>query len=135
VIDGYGDFVAASEPDDRNIPEALYCIALEYFEIKNKEKAEEYYQKAVKSESPTIRLPCFGPISENFPPKSVLKVYFDLKKKHPPKPETGGGPKPDVCRNCGKSGQLRQCGNCKQVKYCNRNCQKEDWKEHKKNCK
>jgi len=27
------------------------------------------------------------------------------------------------------------CGNCKVKKYCSVNCQKEDWKEHKKICK
>ena len=42
---------------------------------------------------------------------------------------------PDAgCHNCGKIGQLHQCTNCRQVKYCDRNCQKQDWKDHKKNC-
>jgi len=47
-----------------------------------------------------------------------------------------------VCASCnadtdadGKPIILR-CGTCKQVYYCNRNCQKEDWKnEHKAVCK
>jgi TPR repeat protein len=42
---------------------------------------------------------------------------------------------PDVCRKCGKSGKLLQCSRCKEVKYCNPNCQTTDWKVHKKTCK
>lgn len=37
---------------------------------------------------------------------------------------------------CGKtSGQLSNCSECKRVQYCNQECQKADWKAHKKVCK
>jgi tetratricopeptide (TPR) repeat protein len=40
-----------------------------------------------------------------------------------------------VCANCGKiSSTLMQCANCKQVWYCNKNCQKKQWKVHKLKC-
>lgn len=35
---------------------------------------------------------------------------------------------------CGVQGKFI-CGNCKINKYCSVNCQKADWKEHKKVCK
>lgn len=35
--------------------------------------------------------------------------------------------------NCTKAGIL-QCTNCKCTKYCSRECQKENWKKHKKVC-
>ncbi|KAI1085187.1 hypothetical protein F5B20DRAFT_589950 [Whalleya microplaca] len=44
------------------------------------------------------------------------------------------------CRSCGKreteeGGELLSCGRCKEVKYCSRECQKNDWKLHKLACK
>ena len=35
---------------------------------------------------------------------------------------------PDIVR------KLKQCGACQTVAYCSRECQKSDWKEHKKVC-
>jgi hypothetical protein len=31
--------------------------------------------------------------------------------------------------------KLKTCGKCKRVAYCSKECQKEDWKDHKKNCR
>lgn len=31
---------------------------------------------------------------------------------------------PEVCANCGKTGDLKVCGKCHVVKYCTRDCQK-----------
>ena len=41
----------------------------------------------------------------------------------------------ESCANCGaaKDG-FKVCGRCGKAKYCNRKCQKADWKEHKKVC-
>jgi hypothetical protein len=44
-----------------------------------------------------------------------------------------------ICGNCGKLEtediNLLQCARCKTVNYCNRECQKSDWKYHKVDCK
>ena len=35
-----------------------------------------------------------------------------------------------VCFHCGKSGaKLRSCGQCHRAHYCNRECQRKDWKQ------
>jgi FK506-binding protein 1 len=41
-----------------------------------------------------------------------------------------------MCRQCNKSGgeELLRCGACQQVYYCNRDCQKKNWKQHKMLC-
>lgn len=42
------------------------------------------------------------------------------------------------CLNCNKSraetGSMKQCSKCKSARYCSRDCQKADWKQHKRNC-
>ena len=42
-----------------------------------------------------------------------------------------------TCDGCGKScvtERLKQCTNCQGVRYCSRDCQRNDWKNHKKMC-
>jgi ankyrin repeat protein len=40
-----------------------------------------------------------------------------------------------VCACCYKGGlHFQVCGKCKMVRYCNLDCQKEDWKRHKTQC-
>ena len=40
------------------------------------------------------------------------------------------------CASCSKSYKtLKRCGRCKKVKYCSVACQKDDWKNHKTQCK
>lgn len=41
----------------------------------------------------------------------------------------------EQCKACGEQGgSLSNCGKCKKVKYCSKECQVKDWKVHKKNC-
>ena len=41
----------------------------------------------------------------------------------------------DKCSYCSTpSDQLRKCSRCQSVQYCNQECQKKHWKEHKKYC-
>lgn len=45
----------------------------------------------------------------------------------------------DQCATCGKAeslvGRLKKCAVCHKTHYCSRECQKADWKKHKKICK
>eukprot|EP01084_Bolivina_argentea_P212548 361262_1 len=39
------------------------------------------------------------------------------------------------CSNCGNTERTKKCSGCKQVWYCNTDCQKKNWMKHKKQCK
>lgn len=39
------------------------------------------------------------------------------------------------CANCRNEGAKLRCSTCKKVVYCNRNCQRSDWRFHKRICK
>lgn len=44
-------------------------------------------------------------------------------------------PKSATCENCkGREKKMMVCGQCRQAYYCSRECQKKDWKQHKKSC-
>ena len=38
------------------------------------------------------------------------------------------------CRACGKKDDVKKCSKCKKVSYCGKECQKKDWKDHKRSC-
>lgn len=41
-----------------------------------------------------------------------------------------------ICVNCGtKSENMKKCSQCKSARYCSSECQRADWKKHKKICK
>jgi hypothetical protein len=50
-----------------------------------------------------------------------------------------GARKEGECTNCGRSAKdgkpLSACGKCRKATYCSQECQKADWKAHKKACK
>ena len=45
-----------------------------------------------------------------------------------------GNGDPPSCAICGATEKLQACGGCHFVYYCSRECQKSDWKKHKKVC-
>ncbi|KAF8992050.1 hypothetical protein BDQ17DRAFT_1370030 [Cyathus striatus] len=43
----------------------------------------------------------------------------------------------DLCAHCTNKGNptLKKCSGCRQIKYCSKECQKADWKRHKRECR
>lgn len=39
-----------------------------------------------------------------------------------------------MCATCGKTESLKACSACNSTRYCSKECQKKDWKEHKITC-
>lgn len=67
----------------------------------------------------------------------VIKCSLDTLRKISALDPTN---RPKLCWTCGssesKSGmKLLSCQQCKYAKYCGRDCQKSDWKKHKKFCR
>ena len=40
----------------------------------------------------------------------------------------------NYCKISEKGCSMKQCGRCKMIRYCSVECQKSDWKQHKKTC-
>lgn len=66
----------------------------------------------------------------------INEQYDKILKLAETKPDTDlGDMLKETCRVCFKSSILKQCSKCCEVIYCSRECQIEDWKYHKKQCK
>jgi MYND finger len=59
------------------------------------------------------------------------RVFGERKKR--PKNVNQTNNDEGKCPVCGKEGTKR-CGQCMKISYCSRECQRKDWKNHKKNC-
>ena len=66
-----------------------------------------------------------------------MQVVDSINRQEEHNPTTIG----KMCRYCGNSehsqafqNSLLLCGKCKQAYYCSKDCQKADWKQHKKVC-
>ncbi|XP_067669581.1 uncharacterized protein [Haliotis asinina] len=48
---------------------------------------------------------------------------------------TSGDPHLETCYRCKKRGDgMKKCARCKNVLYCSKSCQREDWPRHKRDC-
>ncbi|GAQ86141.1 hypothetical protein KFL_002720150 [Klebsormidium nitens] len=66
------------------------------------------------------------PFSLNVPTQEFSEMYRPPEMK----------PKCESCEKREQDGEkFKVCSKCKRVKYCSVECQKEDWKQHKKKCR
>jgi hypothetical protein len=73
-----------------------------------------------------------------------VRMLVEMMEKRVPKmaavlKQGKGERKEGDCANCGRTPTAEQsfstCARCKKAKYCSQECQKVDWKTHKKSCK
>jgi len=68
----------------------------------------------------------------------VILTMCNLSRKpdvqYPPATQSKNGEARTKCKVCGKEGNMRKCGQCRIAAYCSRDCQADDWKQHKKEC-
>jgi len=41
---------------------------------------------------------------------------------------------PNICATCSNLSNLKRCARCESISYCSTECQRKDWKSHKKTC-
>jgi len=78
AAEAYLKFLSSNPRDHRKYPEACYCLAHIYASLEDMSQSKIYYQKGLEAEDPSIRLPCFEPVEENFPPKRMTQEFFKV---------------------------------------------------------
>ena len=71
------------------------------------------------------RLPCVTPAIDTVTNRDWFLRFIKTNKAN-------------MCHACQKAAQdttLKKCSRCKKVKYCSKECQVKDWKNHKKHCR
>ncbi|KXJ29605.1 uncharacterized protein LOC110244884 [Exaiptasia diaphana] len=119
------EYLNEAPPCDKKYPNCHYHLAFLYMEEGNKKKALEWKEKGEDAEEK--RLPFMQPVAIDSK-KFLLELdYLPTQKKT----------SVTICSNTDCSSktveQLKPCP-CQQVSYCGRDCQKQDWKRHKKMC-
>jgi len=143
VAEAFLKFISSNPMDNRNIPEACYYL-VQIYVLSDVPKAKIYYQKGLEAEDGRIRLPCFEPLTDDFPPKKFARMMLDAYSQGMGMPlrktvDADGTAQEKMtnqhCANCFKSNQTFRCSTCKSVWYCDRACQVAHWKKHKVDCK
>mmetsp|Transcript_48393 Transcript_48393/g.94565 ORF Transcript_48393/g.94565 Transcript_48393/m.94565 type:complete len:963 (-) Transcript_48393:88-2976(-) len=93
-----------------------------------------YIEELIPMDIPTDAVPPFREEEERRPLSARgIKSSGINRSCHE---ETGKLKRCHACNKMeGKKNELKRCGHCNIVAYCGRECQKKDWKEHKKICK
>lgn len=112
-------------------------------EFSGKKKLFAYYVAKLQGEEPLE--PAEGPgFGRRLMQPSILSEFLSVfsqfgelprgLQKQLPSPKVII-PKSARCENCkGREKKMMVCGRCRKACYCSRECQKRDWKQHKKSC-
>lgn len=89
-------------------------------------EVKKYYELGQDAEEK--RLPFFSPV--NLPDKEMLSPVYHAFTSSLAPAKCGN----KACTKKVKETDLKACGGCRTKKYCSKDCQKADWKEHKAAC-
>lgn len=95
---------------------SILCFPIEFFD-KIKNIAAEFGGE------------CINKWPNEFNEERTKHIYGNL-----PRSEVFVYKETGVCNQCGKFPCLKRCSGCQMVYYCDKNCQKKDWKTHKPHC-
>eukprot|EP00741_Cyanophora_paradoxa_P011721 tig00020563_g11325.t1 len=129
----FEEYIREAPPDDRKVSEALYQLCIrQIHELGDFEMAKATLERAMEAEK--CRLPLFPPTRADCPHKTVATQTIELMQRA--RKRAPRDCKESVsCAACGEEGASAKCGRCHSVSYCNADCQRAHWKQHKKACK
>ena len=81
-------------------------------------------------------VPCNDGCADNPVVDMGVNLTDQFGQMHLSEDITKGASSPsEICNNCGSVGsEMKRCGQCRSVWYCNKICQRKSWKLHKKIC-
>ena len=91
----------------------------------NKIKGDLFNENGWRLALECDRLPCVTPAIDTVTNRDWFLRFINTNKEN-------------MCHACQKAAQdttLKKCSRCKKVKYCSKECQVKDWKNHKKHCR
>lgn len=97
----------------------------------------ERLRRHMESKSPGgVLIFCLESVNRSDPILRKIKTWIDEANAEcmPRKQAEVDSYTSKVCGRCGASDNLQTCRRCGLVRYCGRECQVADWKEHKKTC-
>ena len=78
------------------------------------------------------------PVNPDFDPSRIYELYATLPPEMQKVIRQADRARMKLFHTCGfcKTGgrEFKKCSVCKKVRYCSRECQKDDWKKHKPIC-
>eukprot|EP00741_Cyanophora_paradoxa_P011720 tig00020563_g11324.t1 len=115
--------------------QALYQLCIIQIQTLGDYKAgKETFERAKEAER--RRLPVF-PADAECPHKNQAAHAMELlRQARVPPPQRRGNCVHVCCAACSAEGtSLKECGRCRAVSYCNAECQRAHWRQHKAACK
>ncbi|KAL9957644.1 hypothetical protein ACROYT_G034566 [Oculina patagonica] len=110
---------------EKNYPNACYYLAFALLD-ENVNEFRKYYELGQDAEEK--RLPFFNPV--DLPIKDMISPFYQLYANVRKPVECGN----KACIKKVKESDLKSCGRCGKQKYCSKDCQQADWKNHKLTC-